>query len=112
MSLRVGIAATAVAAALLAPAGGASGTVDQPEAQASKACRAVQTHNGGRARSIVGRVTSCRTARRVAARARGRRYRALGYWCVPTKVSGDYDRRYGCYKGRSGRSVRFLYKRP
>ena len=61
----------------------------QPEAQASKACGAVKTRNGGRARSIAATGgTSCRTARRVASRARGRRYRAFGYRCVPDQGVG------------------------
>ena len=114
MSLRRSIALSAAAAALLVPATGSPGAAaDQPKAQAAKACGAVKARNGGRARSIAATGgTSCRTARKVARRARGRRYRAFGYRCFPTRVSGEYNRLYGCSKAGTGRGIGFFYKRP
>ncbi len=101
-------------AALLVPGSGIAGpAAAQPEARSSKACGAIKARNGGRARSIAATGgTSCRTARKVARRARGRRYRAFGYRCVPTRVSGEYNRLYGCSKAGTGRGIGFFYKRP
>ena len=114
MSHRRSIALSAAAAALLIPATGSPGAAaDQPAARPSKACGAVKARNGGRARSIAATGgTSCRAARKVASRARGRRYRAFGYRCFPTRVSGEYNRLYGCSKAGTGRGIGFFYKRP
>jgi hypothetical protein len=96
-----------VFAALLAPASAPA------EAAAPKRCGQVNANNGGKARTIVatGR-TKCRMARRVARRAKGRRYTALGYKCFPTTVPGEFNKLYGCATtgGRSG--VGFFYKGP
>ena len=113
MSIRLCICLSVAAAALAVPAGASGAGAERPQAQAAKACGAVKTRNGGRARSIAATGgTSCGTARRVASRARGRRYRAFGFRCVPTRVSGEYNRLYGCSKAGTGRGIGFFYKRP
>ena len=111
MSRSRSIALSLATLALLLPAAGAEWAAGgQPQARASKACGAVKARNGGRARSIA--ATSCGTARKVAARATGRRYRAFDYRCLPTRVSGEYNRLYGCSKAGTGRGIGFFYKRP
>jgi len=114
MSRSRSIALPVATLALLLPVAGAELAAGaQPQARASKACGAVKARNGGRARSIAATGgTSCGTARRVAARATGRRYRAFDYRCFPTKVSGEYNRLYGCSKAGTGRGIGFFYKRP
>jgi len=114
MSRRRSIALSVATVALLVPASGVERAAGgQPQARASKACGAVEARNGGRARSIAATGgTSCRAARKVAARATGRRFRAFDYRCFPTKVSGEYNRLYGCSKAGTGRGIGFFYKRP
>ncbi len=107
------LALTAVAAILCVPAPAARG----PEAHASKRCKPIATGNGGKARfiSTSGRGLSCRTARRVAKRARGRRYTTRGFTC---KRNGPYRRStgqlYGCNRLSKGRpqGIGFFYYRP
>jgi len=112
MSLPPGIALLAVAALLVPVASAGSAPDGQPEARAAKPCGAVRALNGGRARSIAATGgTSCRAARRVARRANARRYSAFGYRCVPTKVSGQFNRLYGCSKAGTGRGIGFFYRR-
>jgi hypothetical protein len=104
--VRTGISLVAVVTVLLVPAGASA------EAAAAKRCGQVTAHNGGKARTIVATGgTKCRTARRVARRATGRRYSALGYKCFPTSVPGEFNRLYGCAKSGGG-GVGFFYKGP
>jgi len=114
MSRRSSLALSVATVALVLPATGAEWAAGaQPQARASKACGAVKARNGGRARSIAATGgTSCGTARRVAARATGRRYRAFDYRCFPTKVSGEDNRLYGCSKAGTGRGIGFFYRGP
>lgn len=94
-------------AVLLAPAGASA------EAASFKDCGQVNANNGGKARSIQATGgTKCRTARRVARRAKGRRFSALGYKCFPTRVPGEFNKLYGCAKPGTGRGVGFFYKGP
>ena len=112
-TVRRALALTTAAAALSLPAA-ASG---DPEAQASKRCKSIATVNGGKAKfiSTSGRGLSCRTARLVARRARGRRYKARGFTC---KRNGPYRRStgqlYGCSRVSRGRpqGIGFFYYRP
>jgi hypothetical protein len=95
-------------AVLFVPAGASA------EAVAFKDCGQVNTRNGGQARSIAATGgTKCRTARRVARRAKGRRFSALGYTCYrPTRVPGEFNKLYGCAKPGTGRGIGFFYKGP
>jgi hypothetical protein len=82
-------------------------------AHAFKDCGQVNANNGGKARSIQATGgTKCRTARRVARRAKGRRFSALGYECFPTRVPGDFNKLYGCAKPGTSRGVGFFYRGP
>ena len=107
------LALTTAATVLCVPAAAAGG----PEAHASKRCKPIATGNGGKARfiSTSGPGLSCRTARLVARRARGRRYAARGFTC---KRNGPYRRStgqlYGCNRLSRGRvqGIGFFYYRP
>jgi hypothetical protein len=105
--MRTTLALLVVLAALLAPVSASA------EVAAPKKCGQVNANNGGKARTIVatGR-TKCRTARRVARRATGRRYTALTYKCFPTTVPGEFNKLYGCAKSGSRGGVGFFYKGP
>jgi hypothetical protein len=108
------IALALAALALWVPAGAVGfGPPEARSAVKSKRCRSVRTINGGKARFVVSIAASCRTARRVARRADGARYRALGFRCKPKKkrVPG---RVYGCGRLKKGRAqgVGFVYTRP
>jgi hypothetical protein len=98
----------AVVALVFVPAGAGA------DAVAFKDCGQVNTNNGGKARSIQATGgTPCRTARRVARRAKGRRYTALRYTCYkPTRVPGEFNKLYGCAKPGTGRGIGFFYKGP
>jgi hypothetical protein len=98
----------AVVALLLVPAGASA------EAAALKDCGQVNTNNGGKARSIQATGgTPCRAARRVARRAKGRRYTALGYTCYkPIRVPGEFNKLYGCAKPGTSRGIGFFYRGP
>ena len=111
--MRVRLAGLIIAGAVLAlPPAVAAG----PEATAARNCGTVKTRNGGRALyvSTSGRGLRCRTARRVARRARGqRRYRYLGFRCKwRKKVSGDPL--YVCSRISRGRGqgIAFIYQKP
>ncbi len=111
------LAIAAVAAVALAvPSAGSAGSETGPTAEAARACKSINTRNGGRAEVI--RTTgplSCRTARRVARRARGKAtYQALGFSCKGTRLnSGEYRRLYGCGRVAGGRSqgIGFFWKK-
>jgi hypothetical protein len=98
----------AVVAILLVPSGASA------EAAAFRDCGQVNTRNGGKARSIQATGgTKCRTARRVARRAKGRKFSALGYTCYrPTRVPGEFNKLYGCAKPGTSRGIGFFYRGP
>jgi hypothetical protein len=109
--MRVHLALVAALAALLVPATATS--AEAPTAHAARDCGQVNAHNGGKARSIQAiSGASCRTARRVARRAKGRRFTALGYKCFPTRVPGEFNKLYGCANSRTRGGVGFFYKGP
>ena len=87
-----------------------------PGAEAARSCRSVTTLNGGHANFIntSGRGATCRAARRVARRAKGRRYTALGFTCTPRGRYSSTGRLYGCGGVINGqaRGIGFYYKRP
>jgi hypothetical protein len=84
------------------------------EAAGFKDCGQLNTRNGGKARSIQATGgTKCRTARRVARRAKGGRFSAFGYICYrPTRVPGEFNKLYGCAKPGTSRGIGFFYKGP
>ena len=83
------------------------------EAAALKDCGRVNANNGGKARSIQATGgTKCRTARRVARRAKGKKFSALGYECFPTRVPGEFNKLYGCARPGTGKGIGFFYKGP
>ena len=104
--MRIKLSVLALAAALVLPAGA--------EASALKDCGQVNARDGGKARSIQATGgTKCRTARRVARRAKGKKFEALGYVCYkPTRVPGEFNKLYGCAKPGTGRGIGFFYKGP
>ena len=105
--MRTKLPLLALAVALVAPAGASA------EAASFKDCGQVNANNGGKARSIQATGgTKCRTARRVARRAKGRRFSALGYECYPTRVPGEFNKLYGCAKPGTRRGVGFFYRGP
>jgi hypothetical protein len=105
--MRITISLLAVVAALLVPAGAGA------EAVAFKDCGQVNARNGGKARSIQATGgTKCRTARRVARRAKGRQFTAFGFECRPTRVPGEFNKLYGCARPGTGKGIGFFYKGP
>jgi|Tabmets5t2r1_1033131.scaffolds.fasta_scaffold31164_2 hypothetical protein len=106
--MRTNVSLLAVAAVLLVPAGASA------EAGALRGCGEVNTRNGGKARTIQATGgTKCRTARRVARRATGRRFSALGFTCYkPTRVPGEFNKLYGCAKPGTSRGIGFFYRGP
>ena len=113
-TVRRALALACAAATLCVPvtASGAS----EPEAQTARKCRPATTLNGGRVNFIntSGRGLTCRTARRVARRANGRRYKAFGFNCKPSGRATASGRLYGCGGVIGGRAqgIGFFYKRP
>ena len=109
--MRVHLTLLAALAALLVPA--TTAFAEPPRAAAFKDCGQVNAGNGGKARSIQATGgTKCRTARRVARRAKGKKFSALGYQCFPTRVPGEFNKLYGCAKSGTSRGVGFFYKGP
>jgi hypothetical protein len=105
--MRITLSLLGVAAVLLVPAGAGA------ESAAFKDCGQVNAHNGGKARSIQATGgTKCRTARRVARRAKGRRFTALRFECRPTRVPGEFNKLYGCARPGTGKGIGFFYKGP
>lgn len=106
--MRTKLPLLALAIALVVPADASADA-----AAAFKDCGQVKARNGGKARSIQATGgTKCRTARRVARRAKGRRFSALGYKCFPTRVPGEFNKLYGCAKPGTRRGIGFFYKAP
>jgi hypothetical protein len=105
--MRIKLSLLAAVAVLFVPAGAGA------EAAAFKDCGQVNARNGGKARTIQATGgTKCRTARRVARRAKGRRYTAFGFECRPTRVPGEFNKLYGCAKPGTGKGIGFFYKGP
>ena len=113
---KLGFALMLVALASLGPAVGpsAAGPADGPSAHASKRCKSVNTHNGRRATFItVSGALGCRRARKVAARANGRRYMALGFDCKKSGKPSASGQLYGCGGTVNGKAsgIGFFYKK-
>lgn len=106
------LAAVALAATASVPAAGSN--ADGPRATAATKCKPVRTQDGGRSAYVrtVGRGLRCRRARRVAARADGASYRALGFSCAPSGEPTSFGILYGCGALVDGRrlGIGFLYK--
>lgn len=86
-----------------------------PAAQqaAAKKCKPIAAKRNGRSSFIsISGTIGCRLARRVAARANGRRYKALGFTCKPGKPS-SIGRLYGCSGiiNDKAQGIGFFYKR-
>lgn len=108
-TIRRSVALAALTLALLCVfvAAGAAGEGPKP-----RDCGTVVTGNGGSARFVRAVRTPCRLARRVAKRANGRRYRALGFRCRPRRRPGVAGKVYGCGRVSNGRGqgVGFVYR--
>ena len=107
---------TAVAAALIclcAPVAVAGAEDQRPTARASLECGGVTTNNGGVADylNIIGDKMSCRVARKVARRAKGKKYTAFGWTCKkPKRSEATGSLFYACHKGQTG--IGFRYAKP
>jgi hypothetical protein len=77
-----------------------------PAAHASGKCGNVKTINGGTSKAVYANKVTCKTARRVAHRAKGRRFHAYGFTCKP--VAGLYS----CFKPGTSKGIGFSYHRP
>jgi hypothetical protein len=110
--------AAVLAIAVLAISGaGVAGADSSPSANAAKTCKNIRTNNGGSAQFIntTGKGLSCKTARRVAKRAKGKRkYAALGFECTGRKQRGEFQRLYGCGRVHNGNAqgIGFFYAKP
>jgi hypothetical protein len=108
ISKRSAAFAAAIAAFAVVPAAGTAGADSEPTATAAKACKDVNTRNGGRAGFIrTSGPVSCRLARRVAAASSGRKkYSARGFDCTGRKSAiSEYRLLYGCGAVKNGRGV-------
>lgn len=94
------------------PAAAGTGSA-APEARASAKCRSVTTLNGGKAKYVNTVNARCKTGRRVAKRANGKRYTFLGFECKPKK-SQVPGKLYGCgrVKNGEGQGIGFIYTAP
>lgn len=102
--------AALIAAALSLPVAAAAGP---PSARQALQCGSVSTFNGGESRYLNTYQMSCDTARRIAKKARGRKYTALDkYTCRPKRSAGVYGLSYLCKNSGATRSVGFLYYAP
>ena len=113
MPYRLGAVLCTAAALLLVSAPTLAGA-GAPEARTTAKCGAVKTRNGGKARYVNTVRARCRTGRRVARKANGRRYSALGFDCRPQKKRNLRGKLYGCgrFKDGRGQGVGFIYTRP
>lgn len=104
-------AASALCLPALAGAGPSAGP--SPETRASAKCGTVTTLNGGKAEFVNTVKAKCRTGRRVAKRANGKRYSFLGFVCKPEKKDDLPGKLYGCgrYKDGRGQGIGFIYRR-
>ena len=111
------VAAVLAIAALTIAGAGAAGADSSPSADAARSCKNIRTNNGGSAQFIntTGKGLTCRTARRVAKRARGtRKYSALGFECTGRRQRGQFKRLYGCGRVHNGNAqgIGFFYAAP
>ena len=85
---------------------------DDPEQREVKKCGSVKTSNGGRAKWLRAIGVGCHLARKTARRAHGRRYRAFGFECYPSRRRGIRGKVYGCGRAARGRGqgVGFVYR--
>jgi hypothetical protein len=104
------LGALAVLLGLCLPAFAGAGP--SPEARSSAKCGTAKTRNGGRAEFVNTVKANCRTARRVARRANGKRYRFLGFDCKPQRKRNLPGELYGCgrFKNGRGQGIGFIYK--
>lgn len=85
-----------------------------PQARAAAKCGTVTTFNGGKARYVNTVGVRCRIGRKVARRAKGKRYTAFGFDCKPRRSEGLSGKLYGCgrVKNGKGQGVGFIYSAP
>lgn len=106
----------AALATLFSPVGATAATsAAGPQALASRQCKPVTTNNGGRATFInIFGTLSCRKVRRIAARANGKRYQALGVKCKPDGKPQRFGRLQVCRGIVNGNAqgIAFFYKQP
>ena len=108
------LCALAAACALSAPALAGAGQRPSAETRASAKCGTVTTRNGGKAEFVNTVKAKCRTGRRVAKRANGKRYTFLGFECKPKKKRNLPGKLYGCgrFKYGKGQGIGFIYTAP
>jgi hypothetical protein len=111
------LAAVVAIAAVGIVGAGVAGADSSPSAHAARSCKNIRTNNGGSAQFIntTGKGLTCRTARRVAKRASGKRkYTALGFSCTGRRQTGEFSRLYGCGRVHNGNAqgIGFFYAKP
>jgi hypothetical protein len=111
------LAAVVVLAAIGIVGTGVAGADSSPSAHAARSCKNITTTNGGSAQFIntTGKGLTCRTARRVAKHAKGKRkYNWLGFSCTGKKQTGEFKRLYGCGRVHNGNAqgIGFFYAAP
>lgn len=106
LSVLLALASLSVAALAVAESG--------PAARTSAKCGSVKTRDGGRAEFVNTVRARCKTGRRVARKANGRRYRALGFRCKPKRKRNLSGKLYGCgrFKNGRGQGIGFIYTAP
>ena len=115
LTIRPAVLSVALAALLSSVGPIAAAPAAGPQALASRQCKPVTTNNGGRATFInISGTLSCRKVRRIAARANGKRYEALGVKCKPDGKPQRFGRLQVCRGIVNGKAqgIAFFYKRP
>ena len=90
----------------------AAASADSPTARQAIQCGTISTSNGGQARFINTYRMKCATARKIARKARGRKYTALAFTCKPKRTSGISGLSYLCKNSSASRSLGFIYRAP
>jgi len=110
-SRRLTFALAVAVAALCIPA---AATAGEPTAHQAAQCGTISTSNGGEARFLNTYRMTCRTARRIARKARGKKYMALDgkFTCTPKQSSGISGLSYFCKNSGTTRSLGFIYRAP
>ncbi len=92
----------------------AAAAADSPSAHQAIQCGDISTSNGGVVRYINTYRMTCKTARQIARKAKGKKYTALdsNYTCVPKKSSGISGLGYFCKNSGKTRTLGFLYYSP
>ena len=100
-----------VAAAVALPT---AAVAHPPVARTAIQCGTISTSNGGQARFLNTYRMRCDAARRIARKARGRRYTALAgkFTCKPKRTSGISGLSYFCQNSGTTRSLGFIYRAP